>query len=346
MDGPRMTSTNFRFARSQNAFTLVELLVVIAIIGILIGMLLPAVQSVREAARRSACSNNLRQLGLALHNYESSLGEFPPSRVGPVFSVSSSLSQQFGASSFFQSWTTKMLPYIEQAAIGNQFNCDEAWFDNTSSDNYELIQNQLAIFQCPSVGQNSRTDPYHVVGAAAGDYGTISEVDDDLYLDVLTGFTEANLPNEDQREGLLARFKGNRIRDCIDGLSNTLFVAEAAGQPECWIGRGKMNAQDFAAYEDDKVTNFQGQFVLNDGTGWADPNGSFKVNGAQNDGLSKPGPKVINAINASEVYAFHSGGANFNLGDGSTRFLAESVDTLTFVQLSTRAGSELITGDY
>ena len=332
--------------RDRCAFTLVELLVVIAIIGILIGMLLPAVQSVREAARRSACSNNLRQLGLALHNYESALGEFPASRLGPVFSISSSQTEQFGAASFFQSWTTKMLPYIEQAAIGNQYDCDFAWFDTASSENYLLIQNQLAIFQCPSVGLRNRKDPYHVIDAAAGDYGIISEVDDDLYIDILPGFTETSLPDLDQREGLLAKFKGNKIRDCLDGLSNTLFIAECAGQPECWIARGKMNAEDFAAYEDDKVANFQGQFVMNDGTGWADPNCSFKVNGAREDGLAKPGPKVINAINASEVYAFHRGGANFNLGDGSTRFLSETVDTLTFVQLSTRSGGELITGDY
>lgn len=330
----------------KSGFTLVELLVVIAIIGILIGMLLPAVQSVREAARRSACSNNLRQLGLALHNYESALGEFPPSRLGPVFSISSSITEQFGASSSFQSWTTKMLPYIEQAAIGNEYDCQVVWFDNSFSNNYELIQNQLPIFQCPSVGLRNRADPFHVVNAAVGDYGIISEVDDDLYIDILPGFTEANLPRLAQREGLLAKFKGNKIRDCLDGLSNTLFVAECAGQPDCWIRRRQMTAQDFEDYQGGNVANFGGRFVVKDGTGWADPDCSFKINGVQDVTLDQPGPNVINAINASEVYAFHRGGANFNLGDGSTRFLSESVDLLTFVQLSTRAGGELITGDF
>lgn len=336
--------SRFRNRSVQRAFTLVELLVVIAIIGILIGMLLPAVQSVREAARRSACSNNLRQLGLALHNYESSLREMPPARVGPTFIISPQVSSRPGASSSFQSWTTKILPYIEQVGIGSQFDYERSWFDHVGSMNYELIQSPLEVFTCPSVGVKNRRDPYHVVDAAVGDYGTISEVDDDLYTDVLDGYSVEPPPRE--REGLLAKFKANKIRDCHDGLSNTLFVAECAGQPEPWIVGRKMTMEDFQVYQDDKVANFQGRLVIKDGTGWADPDCSFKINGASPDGLDKPGPKVINAINASETYAFHRGGANFNFGDGSTRFLNESIETLTFVQLSTRSGGELITGEY
>ena len=327
-------------------FTLVELLVVVAIIGILIGMLLPAVQSVREAARRTACLNNLRQLGLSLHNYESALGEFPAARLGPTFPINGEITEQFGASSSFQSWTISMMPYIEQVSIGTMYDFDEPWFDPNDSTNYELIQTQLQLFLCPSVGLKNRIDPYHVVNAAAGDYGTISEVDDDTYIEVLAGYNSANLPPENAREGLLTKFKANRIRDCFDGLSNTLFVAECAGQPEAWVVGRMMTMQDFQNYGDDKVANFGGQFVMNDGTGWADPDCSFKINGATNDGLNKPGPKMINAINASEVYSFHGQGACFNLGDGSTRFLRESIDTLTFVQLATRAGGELIGGDY
>ena len=103
---------------------------------------------------------------------------------------------------------------------------------------------------------------------------------------------------------------------------------------------------DFQAYQDSKIANFNGQLVVIDGTGWADPDGSFKINGATEDGLDKPGPRVINAINASEVYSFHVNGAGFNFGDGSTRYMRESIDTLTFVQLATRSGGEVVAGEY
>lgn len=330
--------------RRRFGFTLVELLVVIAIIGILIGMLLPAVQSVREAARRTACSNNLRQLGLALHNYESSQAEFPPSRIKPTVVVSTALTNNPGATTPFQSWTTSMLPHIEQVNISNQFNFERAWFDNQFSDNYTLIQTQLDAFQCPTVGRKNRVDPYHVIGAAAGDYGTISEVKLDVYRLVL-GYPIANLPRQSETVGFLGKYKANKIRDCLDGLSNTFFVAESAARPEVWIARGMMTLEEFPLYTDDKAVIFQGQVVAADGTGWADPDNTFSINGASPDGLIKWGPKMINAINVSEVYALHRDGANFNFADGSTKFMKESIDPETFVRLCTRSGGELISSD-
>ena len=102
---------------------------------------------------------------------------------------------------------------------------------------------------------------------------------------------------------------------------------------------------DFAAYQDDKVANFEGSLVPVDGTGWADPDCGFSINGATNTGLDKYGPRMINAINVSEAYSFHPGGANFAMADGSTHFIAESVDATTFVGLCTRSGGE-VNGDY
>ena len=131
-----------------------------------------------------------------------------------------------------------------------------------------------------------------------------------------------------------------------DGTSNTFMLAECAGQPEVYVNGKAMNADLFALYTDDKVVEFNGAYVPTDGTGWADPDCGFSINGATPDGLNKYGPAMINAINVSEAYSFHSGGANFAMSDGSTHFVRETVDALTFVQLCTRAGGAVNTGDY
>jgi prepilin-type N-terminal cleavage/methylation domain-containing protein len=324
--------------KKNKGFTLVELLVVIAIIGILISMLLPAVQQVREAARRTQCMNQMRQLGLAMHNYESAFKAFPPSRSEPDDQlIPSGVTANPGAESAFQSWTTLILPYIEQTNLGDTFDQSQAWFDRDSSNNLTTVSTQLSLFTCPSTPEQSRVDPYHVVGAAAGDYGSINEVKKKVYTEVL-GLDD---PGDTARAGVLAKFKRNPMSRIGDGTSNTFMFAEAAGQPDCYIAGGVMTATDFANYSDDKVADFDGRFVAVDGTGWADPDCGFSINGATNDGLDKYGPKMINAINISEAYSFHSGGAVFVAADGSVHFKNESVDPLSFVQLCTANGGEI-----
>ena len=322
--------------RNSRGFTLVELLVVIAIIGILIGMLLPAVQQVREAARRTQCMNHVRQLTLALHNYESGHMAFPASRVEPDdLTIPSSVGT--GGTSF-QSWVTEILPYIEQGNLAATFDYQQPWFDDVNSTNFETVSQQVAIFNCPSAPSSTRFDPYHLEGAAAGDFGSINEVKKKFFTQVL------NVPDPGQvaRLGALAKFNKNKMSAMSDGTSNTFMLAEAAGQPDCYLAGGrKMGPDDFALYDDDKVIDLNGRYVAVDGTGWADPDCGFSINGASNGGLTKYGPAVMNAINISEVYSFHSGGASFSFADGSVHFVSDSVNIEIFCAFCTRAGGEV-----
>ncbi len=325
-------------SRSERGFTLVELLVVIAIIGILIGMLLPAVQMVREAARRTQCLNNMRQLGLSLHNYETAHKAFPPSRLNPDDNTLPSGVSNSGLSSAFQSWTTLILPFIEQGNLADTYDYRQPWFDNTNSNNFSAISYQLELFKCPSSPTRNGRDPYHVINAAAGDYGSINEVKKKVYTRVL----DVPAPSSAGRIGLLGKFEKNPIASCTDGTSNTFFVGECAGQPDVYIARGRMTLDDFGNYSDDKVVNFNGQLVPGDGTGWADPDSGFSINGASSTGLDKYGPYMVNKINVSEVFSFHDQGASFAMADGSVHFVSESVDAAAFVAMCTRSGGEII----
>ncbi len=318
----------------KSGFTLIELLVVIAIIAILVALLLPAVQQAREAARRTQCKNNMKQLVLALHNYESSHTTFPPSRLNPDVEIEDNA----GKYSAYQSWTTMVLPYIDQGNLGNQINYQAAW---SSLQNRPAVSQQLSAFQCPSTPGADRKDGHWVIGAAAGDYGSVNEVKKKVYTDVL-GVSD---PGTSSRAGVLSKGVKNKIRDITDGASNSIIIAEAAGQPSVYTADGPMNAARFALYSDDKIADLgggNGPFEPADGTGWADPDCGFSINGATADGLDKYGPYMINRINVSEVFSFHIGGAQVGLADGSIRFLSENIDTSVFIGVCTRAGGEVV----
>lgn len=320
--------------RRTRGFTLIELLVVIAIIAILIALLLPAVQQAREAARRTQCKNNLKQLALALHNYESTHSTFPPSRLEPNVEIEDNP----GNNSAYQSWTTLILPYIDQGNLGSSINYERAW---SSLLNRSAVSVPLQTMVCPSTPGSDRFDPHWVMGASAGDYGSVNEVKKKVYTSVL-GIPD---PGDRSRAGVLAKGVKNKMRDVTDGTSNSIMLAEAAGQPVVYTAAGPMNAALFAAYQDDKVVDLGGDFAPADGTGWADPDCGFSINGATADGLDKYGPYMINRINVSEVFSFHTGGAQVALADGSVRFVSENIDTTMFVGLCTRSGGEVL-GEY
>ena len=227
----------FSRTTQRRGFTLLELLVVIAIIAILIGLLLPAVQKVREAASRMACANNLKQLGLACHNYHGAHDKFPPGTVGPI---GPSFPQYAGLKQ--HGLGTYLLPYLEQQALASQYRWDVSWFD---LPNQPFVNAQLKMWQCPSA-QAKRIqdgslltvrpppDPTFNGTAACGDYAGMGVIDKDL---ASSGWIDPPNGPRDERghyEGAFTINGTRRFADFLDGASNTILMAECAGRPTLW----------------------------------------------------------------------------------------------------------------
>jgi len=322
------------------AFTIIELLVVIAIVAILIALILPAVQGAREAARRMQCSNNLKQLGLALHSYESTHRVFPPSELNSYGDAGCdpgevAVEDNPSACTDYESWTVLCLPFMEQTALTAEYDYESPW---CSLKNRKAISTPLAIFNCPSTPASDRVDRFHVVGAAATDYGSVNRVDKAVFSDVFG----VPIPSQSSRQGALAEYKANRAAEITDGMSNTLMLAECAARPGAYVFGRAMTDDQFQAYTDDEIVRHGSSLVAHDGIGWADPDAGFHVKGVRGDGVTVYGPVFINGINAGETYSFHSGGAQTLLSDGSVHFLSENIDAWVYVSLCTRSGGEVV----
>ncbi|HZZ29642.1 MAG TPA: DUF1559 domain-containing protein [Pirellulales bacterium] len=304
----------------KSGFTLVELLVVIAIIGILIALLLPAVQSAREAARRTECLNNLRQMGLALMNYESAKKSFPYSRWGDKVAI---YLNPFKTSNQ-QSWTSVILPFIEERGISAQYDQTQAW---CSQANRPAISMTIKMFLCPSTPAENRVDTTYAKGAIAGDYGSMNGVKSGFWNHFPQLGKATWAESRPPAVGVLNKYQdGNgvnisacKIKDITDGTSKTMMVAEDAGRPELYQNGLDANT------------------VVGNGIGWADPDNGFS--------LSNSSGVVMNATNDSEVYSFHIGGAQFCFADGSGHFIQETIDPLIYMAIVTRAGGENIPGN-
>ena len=353
---------------SAKGFTLIELLVVIAIIAVLIALLLPAVQQAREAARRTQCKNNLKQLGLALMNYESSHGCFPMEKIDGTFNYPSTNPNSFG---YHQNWLQMMLPYMDQAPIYNQFNFNASWDDPSQ---WPLTTTNIAAFVCPSApGASGRGNPGAVGAVTAGlgvapppngfglcDYMALSGVRFSLYYQ--GGFASPpalalSSPLDNRWPCAMHSTVHTYIRDISDGTSNTLMIAETAGRPGLFRGKNRV-----------LVTNQIGSsYSPKDGWGWADTGNSGAVDGATPDGItinSATKPTVIgnlptctaakcpaganifmNAVNDSEMYSWHTGGIQVLVADGSVRFVSENISLQTLGAILTRNGGD-IPGDF
>jgi prepilin-type N-terminal cleavage/methylation domain-containing protein/prepilin-type processing-associated H-X9-DG protein len=290
--------------RLRQGFTLIELLVVIAIIAILLGLLLAAVQQVREAASRMQCQNNLKQLGLALHLFHDTRGKFPPGQViGPMPEAGVTQKVNHG-------WGPFILPYIDRKPLYDRYIWEVKVADPL---NLPVRSTQLPIFQCPSAEPNRLyfKGPGGRPGSACGDYAP-------------TWSVAPALGGKGCLAGVLEPNHMTRLTEITDGRSNTILLAEDAGRPRLWQA-GKAG--------DDQVV---------DGGPWAAINSGIVLQGSQDDGSSRPGLCAINCTNDHEVYSFHTGGANAVFADGTVRFQSAGMSVGTLAALITRAGGEVV----
>jgi len=311
---------------NRRAFTLVELLVVIAIIGVLVALLLPAVQAARESARRTQCSNQLRQIGLGIHNHHDNYNHLPP---GSINAAASSVRNAFNkyniATSLYHGWGSFVLPFVEQKAVADMYVLTSDW---RSAANQPARDVYLKLFQCPSTPQPRRLDTFTQDGftftATAADYSMPSNLDNDSSSPCSLNLLDPVSCNNPR--GMMYFNEVLRFAEVTDGLSNTFMLTEDAGRPLKYVTGGIRNKN---------TARSEGASIL-------DHASIVTLQGATYDGLTIPGPCAVNCSNNNELYSFHPGGATVVMGDASTRLISKNTDIRVVARLITRAAGETI----
>ncbi|MBI1312440.1 DUF1559 domain-containing protein [bacterium] len=361
--------------RVKKGFTLIELLVVIAIIAVLVALLLPAVQQAREAARRSSCKNNLKQIGLALHNYHEQASTFPPGWVGVGDSNRATITLENASSIGVYAWSVPILGNFEQSSLGRKMNVKGP---HSAATNTAQVQSILTAFRCPSdVGDSQIANP--TAGVAGRFQGTSN----------YPGVFGAGMPICDVGpkacQGIFGQNTRTRVRDIKDGTTNVLAVGERrlTRSSDALAGGGSFSGSG------EFVTNSAGQ-LAGLATFWSGVDGittgGFQVtqivgtstNGvatnlptAGNVNISTFVPMLINKtspqqsgttpagvmltpppprplagdfidLNNAGFSSWHTGGAQFLLCDGSVRFISENVDSTTFINLTRRTDGQTV----
>ena len=366
-----------RSTTSRRGFTLIELLVVIAIIAVLIALLLPAVQAAREAARRSQCVNNLKQIGLSMHNYESSNGCFPPGGESTDFTTSPPQSAFVDGD-----WSSlaRLLPYMEGSNVYASLNYNVGYWE-ASGANFTGSASVVNVFICPSAArtnsQRDSADPFDKMSQARGSGYGYGDYGPTVYTDISpVGCTTCNgaapaTPYRDKttRANGLLKAGQTRISEVTDGLSNTIAFGEDAGRDETFIS-------PYTEYASGGGKAFTSPTWCTANTGdcrglgpnsasaprafwrWAEPDAGYGVSGVPNNPFRPmketspyqpfPGALMTGGNNAGandELFSFHPGGVNCLFGDGSVRFVKNTVNYVVLRGIVTAMGGEVISSD-
>ena len=318
--------------KRRPGFTLIELLVVIAIIAVLIALLLPAVQQAREAARRTQCKNNLKQLGLAVHNYHDVHLCLPPAGIF--------LDQ---SSKVWHSFHTYLLPYVDQVNVYQEFKMDLTIFANlpapVSPLNIKAVTRNVPVFRCPSTPSGSGSADYGAAGFLPGLPGglfTFGVTDYAVVDGIGCGLAALAGPGTPCGETGLIVFNinpdtgmprsPNTFAHATDGTSNIAIVWEDAGR--------------IARYQMGKAVSG----VYSGGGAWADMQSEFYIDGSNLDGSG--GRCAVNCTNDNEVYSFHVGGSHVLIADGSVQFISSNTDTAVIAARVSTAGGETLNSAY